>query len=371
VTRRVIVVGAGLAGLATARALAGEGIDVAVVEHRDRAPGAGLGLNLPGNAVRALGHLGVAERVALAGVPVRRREYRSAGDRLLFAVDEGSFWSGVAGSVCVRRGVVVDALADGVTVRWGASVTAVRPVATGVAVELGDGREESYDLVVGADGVNSVVRDRVAPEAPRPSLMTGASWRFVVENPGVDCWTVWTGHGVLFLMIPLAPGEVYVYAASNRGESTQPDPSWLTSAFARFPQPVRAAVASGLAAAEPPYHAPVEEVRASTWHAPSLLVMGDAAHATGPVWAQGAAMALEDALVLARLLASHEDWAGVGARWEALRRPRVDHVQNATDRMSRLARLPDRLLQLVAPVMGPRGYEHAYGALRPDPLDAV
>jgi 2-polyprenyl-6-methoxyphenol hydroxylase-like FAD-dependent oxidoreductase len=75
-------------------------------------------------------------------------------------------------------------------------------------------------------------------------------------------------------------------------------------------------------------------------------------------------MALEDALVLADLLAARSDWSGVGAEFERLRRPRVGHVQAATDKMSRLAGLPARLRDLVAPVLGPRAYRDAYRPLR-------
>lgn len=82
------------------------------------------------------------------------------------------------------------------------------------------------------------------------------------------------------------------------------------------------------------------------------------------MWAQGAALALEDALVLADLLAEGRDWSDVGAEFERLRRPRVAHVQAATDRMSRIAALPGRLRDLVAPVLGPRAYRDAYGPLR-------
>jgi len=82
------------------------------------------------------------------------------------------------------------------------------------------------------------------------------------------------------------------------------------------------------------------------------------------VWAQGAALALEDAIVLADLLAGRSDWTGVGAEFERRRRPRVAHVQAATDKMSRLAGLPARLRDLVAPVLGPRAYREAYGPLR-------
>ena len=112
------------------------------------------------------------------------------------------------------------------------------------------------------------------------------------------------------------------------------------------------------------YYSPVEEVHCARWSRGRLALIGDAAHATGPVWAQGAALALEDAIVLADLLAERSDWSRVGAEFERLRRPRVAHVQAATDRMSRIAALPARLRDLVAPVLGPRAYRDAYRPLR-------
>lgn len=368
VARDVLVVGAGVAGLACARVLRSAGIRVDVVERRPGGPAPGLGLNLPGNAGRALGALGVAARVLASGVPITRREYRTARGRLLFAIDEAEFWAEVAPSVCIRPGALLDALAVGQDVRRGIGVERVDADSPRPRVVFDDGTEEDYDLVIGADGVHSVVRAAITGQETRASAMTAASWRFVVPNPGVDCWTAWTGRGVTLLLIPVSAGEVYGYAtSSSRSTATGADPRWLAEAFARFASPARAAARAAAEGAGPRLHAPVEEVRGGGWHRGGVVLVGDAAHAAGPVWAQGAAAALEDALVLADELRAASDRAAALAAWERRRRPRVDHVQDATDRMSRLARLPAWLSHVLAPAAGPRAYRDAYTPLRQSP----
>ena len=134
-----------------------------------RACGRRAWAELAGNAVRALRALGVGDGLDERGVPVRRREYRNARDRLLFAVDEAAFWGAGAGSVCVRRGDVIELLRSQVApaaVRFATAVSAVleRPGGVRSASWL---RTESYDFVVGADGVHSAADVRSWATAAR------------------------------------------------------------------------------------------------------------------------------------------------------------------------------------------------------------
>ena len=374
-TSRVLVVGGGIAGFGLLRALSLRGVSCTLVERLPAPPGSGLGLNLPGNAVRALAALGLADEVVDRGRRIRRREYRNKAGRLLFAVDEEAFWGEVGPSVCLRRGDLLDVLRAStpeVTPRWHTPLVLAELVDEGVRVQLESGSTETYDFVVGADGVHSAVRRVLLPtDDSRRSLMTEASWRFTAPNPGVDCWTVWSGGQGTLLLIPVDEEHVYGYASTTRGGAAGDDPQWLGSTFAGFPEPVATTVAAALDDPGQLYYSPVEEVRCEHWSRGRLALIGDAAHATGPVWAQGAALALEDALVLADLLAERRDWSSVGAEFERLRRPRVAHVQAATDRMSRFAGLPGRLRDVVAPVLGPRAYRAAYGPLRTPVAQAV
>ena len=358
----ILVVGAGIAGQACALALEQEGLECTVIDQRDGSYGLGMGLNLPGNAVRVLDDLGVGDQVAAAGVPVRRREYRNGAGRLLFETDDAAFWRGVGSPLCVRHGHLLHALAGTRSVERGTRALLVQPDAGVVEIE-GESELRHYDFVIGADGVHSAMRPAVAEGNPTPSAMTQSSWRFIVANPGVDCWTAWSGARGTCLMIPVDPDHVYGYAASTRGGETA-DHQWLADTFADFPDLVTRAVESVLSGASELHHSPVVEVRLKRWHKGRLVLVGDAAHATGPVWAQGVAMALEDATVLAELLARTQDWSLVGEDFERRRRARVDHAQAATDKFSRLARLPTWIRDLAAPALGPRAYREAYGLLR-------
>lgn len=367
-TGRVLIAGGGIAGLAVRRALHRQGIPSLTLERRGAPADGGLAINLPGNAVRALGQLGLADALRRVGSPVRRREYRTARGGLLFAVDEEAFWGAEARPRCLRRADLLQLLADGLPtddLRRDCAVAGLRQDGASVAVELADGTRESGGLLVGADGVHSRVRHALfGDQALGAAMLAPASWRFMTPNPGIEAWTLWAGQGGLFLLIPVDRGEAYAWVSVADAATSRPDPALLRAVFAGFPRPVREALDAALARPETIHHAPLEEVRLPQWSRDRALLAGDAAHATAPVWAQGAALALEDALVLAELLAGRSDWRGIGPDYEARRRLRVAHVQAMTDRLSRTARLPDWARRLVLPVVGPRSYRATYGPLR-------
>lgn len=365
---RVLIAGGGIAGLAMRRALQRRGIPSLTLERRSEAADGGLAINLPGNAVQALGQLGLGDALRRVGSPVHRREYRTESGRLLFAVDEAAFWGEEAQPRCLRRADLLRLLTLDLPsrdIRPESEVAALRQGPQGVTVECTDGAVETGRLLVGADGVHSRVRRGVFGErALGAAMLASASWRFMAPNPGIDAWTLWAGSGGLFLLIPVDRGEVYGWVSLGKAAEQGRDLAASRSVFASFPRLVRETLDSVLAQPGALHHSPLEEVRIPNWTQDRVVLVGDAAHATAPVWAQGAALALEDAVVLGALLAERADWRTVGADYEALRRPRVAHVQAMTDRLSRTAQMPGWARNLLLPFIGPRSYRDTYAPLR-------
>ena len=364
-----IVVGGGLAGLAISQRLHTAGIDFVTLERRPEIANEGFAINLPGNAIAALEEMGFGKQIASIGRPTMRREYRNHRGRLLFGIDEDAFWGAAYRPRCVKRRELMTLLGEGLpdtALRMSSQVEAIAADASAVTVTTLDARAVTGRIVIGADGVHSRTRSLAFPNAGvRAAVLSRSSWRFLAPDPGVDCWTVWAGPAGLFLLIPLGTGEVYGWASSDVASAEGQGGHGLAQVFSQFPPEVQRTV--GFLDAHPGniHHSPLEEVRIPAWGKERIVLIGDAAHATAPVWAQGGALAFEDANALSAILANSDDWSQAAARFEAVRRERVAHVQAMTDKMSRAARLPATIRNLLLPFIGPKSYRATYSPLRP------
>ena len=315
-TGSVLVVGGGIAGRAVARVLARHGLGCTVVERRESV-GRGMGVNLPGNAVRALAELGVPDQALASGVPVRRREYRNGRGRLLFAVDDERFWREVGRPVCVRHGDLLDALALPAAATLEHARAVGRPTdAAGVEVELeGAPSPRHFDFVIGADGVHSAMREAVAVDGSAPVVDDRIELALRRRQPRRRLLDGLVRPGRDLLADPGRGGPRLRVRRPHPGRGHRIRPLLVGAGGRRVsrrrsapPSPRHSRAANFTMAA-------VDEVRLERWHNGRLVLIGDAAHATGPVWAQGVAMALEDALVLGELLAltPAEHWSRCGA----------------------------------------------------------
>jgi 2-polyprenyl-6-methoxyphenol hydroxylase-like FAD-dependent oxidoreductase len=179
----------------------------------------------------------------------------------------------------------------------------------------------------------------------------------VVEGgPAITAWTVMLARGRAFLTVPIGQGRLYCYADVNSPDKQDPTDGLvhrLVELFGEFHEPV-SAILRRLSPAEPLYFSPIEEVTPLSWVKGRVVLIGDAAHATSPNMAQGAAMAMEDALVLAEVLASGEPVTACLAAFEARRGPRVRWVQEQTHRRDRTRNLPPAVRDCVLRIAGKR-----------------
>lgn len=363
---RVLVVGAGVAGLALARALRRRELDALVVERATEWRPTGTGLYLPGNAVRALNDLGLGSAVADRAQPIARQRILDHRGRVLADVDVRPVWDGLGGCVAIHRADFHELLRDAaaeVPVRLGTSVTAV-DAGRSPTVTFADGSTERYDLVVGADGIHSTIRGCVFGER-LPRYVGQASWRFVADGlSDVGDWTAMLGPRRAFLTVALGRGRTYCYADVDTD-----DPSAAAAAddwrdaFVDFAEPVPRLLEAGAGA----YFSPIEEVAPPLWSTGHVVLVGDAAHASSPNMAQGVAMALEDALVLADALAAEQTVERALSVYERRRAPRVSWVQAQTHRRDRTRSLPAPVRNLVLRTAGERIYRSNYRPLL-DPL---
>ena len=323
----------------------------------------------PGRAGRPRPGAGQRRTRATTGVPQRSR---TAAVRRGRRTASGATWGGR--SVCATATCSTPSPCPRAATLEHAQAVAARPTPAGVEVELeGAPSPRHFDFVIGADGVHSSMREAIAVDGLRPSSMTGSSWRFVADNPGVDCWTAWSGRDETFLLIPVEEGRVYGYAARTRGGDAglRPAPGWR-----RRPRGFRRRWA-------PPSlkhsRAVSCTMAASTRCGWSGGTTGGSCSSVTPrtrpgrcgrrAWRWPSRTRWSSVSCWRGTPAEH--WTGVGAEFERLRRPRVEHVQAATDKMSRLAALPGWLRDVSAPILGPRNYRAAYAPLRNVPSNPV
>lgn len=378
--RAIAVIGAGVGGLAAAAALAQRGARVEVFEQAAALAEVGAGLQLGPNGVavvEALGLRDAAEARASAPEAIELREHRAG--RLVARVPLGRacvarygrpYWHlHRADLLAVLAGAAADA---GVVLRTGARVEDVARTRDGVRLALSGGNAAEAEIAIGADGVRSPLRSAAFGGAP--ARFTGhVAWRGLVPAerlpaglfPRAACVTM--GPGRHLVTYPLRGGSVWNFVAvEERGAwaeeswTRRDDPANLRAAFAGW----NPSVATLLGAVEETFlwglfdHPPLP-----VWAKDRLALLGDACHPTLPFLAQGAAMALEDAWVLAAALTAAAPDLPAGLRaYEDRRRGRAGRVQRAAARNGRLYHLASPPLRAAAH-LGLRAAALAPGAL--------
>lgn len=364
---QILIVGAGIAGLAMHRALSLRGVKATIVERSNFAGVGGAALFLPGNATRALGDLGLAQPVLDRSHPILHQRFCNERGRQYNVVDTENFWREVGPCRSIKRSTLWDLLrsvaqAD-IEYR---QVVDVSSNSDGCRVSYADGEVGRYDLVIGADGVDSTLRDIVFPEAAPPAYVGNVCWRYLVPNTcGLKDWTVMLAANRSLLGIPVSDSELYVYADLTVDQANIEYYSATTQLETLFRDVAGPLLPALTMSADANVHfSELVRLQMTTSYRDRIVLVGDAAHASPPSMAQGAGMALEDAIVLAQELTVDEDIPGALARFEARRNPRIEWVHRQGSARDKMRRLPGPVRSALLRFAGQRLYEKAYRPLK-------
>lgn len=333
---KVVIVGAGIAGLCTAAGMSSAGAQVTVLERSPQIRGGGSGLSLFGNGLRALESLGLRSVVPDArGVSPTLYGTRRPDGRWLTRFDPSAMENLRVARRSDLHEALLGRLGPGVEIRTG---TGVREVCGGTVRLDDDTAIDGFDLIVGADGLRSRVRPAVTPD-PGVAYSGYVAWRAITARPvDLDAAGETMGRGQRFGIAPLPDGHVYWFAAVNYDAGVEPgDFDQVRQRFSSWHAPIGEILdATGPADVGV---LPIEELARPlpAFVRGRCVLVGDAAHAMTPNLGQGANQAMEDAATLTALLGR----AGVDVddalrTYDRLRRRRTQRVARQASAIGRV-----------------------------------
>ncbi|MEU2927204.1 FAD-dependent oxidoreductase [Streptomyces sp. NPDC007251] len=318
--RTVLVIGGGAAGNAVTILLRRAGLAVDLIEAKDDWNAtAGSGITLQGNALRVLRELGVWDRVKASGFGFDSVGITAPdGTVLHVARDLRTGGDDLPATVGMQRPrlqqILIDAVrASGASVRLGTTAEILGQDADGVSIRFSDGSEGRYDLVIAADGLGSSTRAAIGiGDKPEPTGM--AIWRVAAPRPAGVTRTdlAYGGPAYIAGYCPTSDTTLYAYVVeAHRDRAAIPPETYademrrLASAYGGHWPEITAHITDPAKVNYTWFDRLLVE---GSWHRGRVVLVGDAAHCCPPTLAQGAALSLEDALVLAQLLTASDTW---------------------------------------------------------------
>lgn len=340
---KILIAGAGLGGLAAASFLMKEGHDVEVYEQAPQLEEVGAGIQISANAMHALRHLGLEEAITKVGVRPGAYVFRlhDTGEEIQrFALSDEHERLHGAPYTQLHRADFHNILADRArafnpdVVRLNRRATGFSETADGVTLNFADGSSATGDLLIGADGLKSVVRKQIVGEVP--ATYTGdAAWRITVPierlppNFLEQVMSVFMGPGGHVVIYYLRAGALLNFVGIVETDEVS-DESWtvkmpweqLKADYAGWHPVIQTVIDK--ADKDKCYRWSLHNrLPISNWSTARATLLGDSAHATLPYLAQGAVMAIEDGAVLARALNIESD---IAAALQLYQRNRIDRT---------------------------------------------
>ena len=320
IQRDILVVGGGICGLTISIALKRKGLNPRIVEIQEDWHPISSGIFLNSNALRALRHIDILDEIVAAG-------WGSESDKMAIYDQDGEhltdiFYPRLAGEnvpailglkrMELHNVLVKEALANDIPISKATTVESFSEQDENVNAILTDGTDADYDLMIGADGIRSKIR-AMAFGGVEPEFSSFGTWRCVCDRPReLTSKIMMMGIGKRLGIMPISSDKLYVFATSREiGNPWYEKSSWDTTMKEKFSEFKGYApeLFNQLTSADDVVYAAVEEVRQPPpWHKGRVVIVGDAAHASTPYLSQGAAMGIEDCIVLAELAAKSGDF---------------------------------------------------------------
>lgn len=332
---RILIVGGGIGGLTLAHFLQKNGFSFDLIEKAPEWKAIGSGLTLTPNALRVLDRINLVPALLEKGNELYTGEVLDEKGKVLTRLDysylrEKYGFSTIGIHRSALQAILVSRLPADV-LRPGTTLQSVSNRSTGAQVQFSDGQTESYDLIVGADGMYSQMRT-YCTGVTLPRYAGYAGWSFVVPN---ECdfprrnVVNQLGKGRRFGVIPVGNNQLYCWAST---QAPRRDPALRTLDY-RGVQALMAnmggfipAILSSIRPVTPLYLGDAEDIQIDQWYRNSIVLMGDAAHAITPNLGMGASMAIEDAWVLTQCLKRYDSVPDALLAYQLRRKSRVQQV---------------------------------------------
>jgi 2-polyprenyl-6-methoxyphenol hydroxylase-like FAD-dependent oxidoreductase len=345
---RALIVGGGVAGMSCAIQMRKAGIEVDLIDRDPLGRIDGAGITVSGPTLRALRTVGVVDEVLAMGATWNNFEVHDQAGRHLGLVEVPPLAAGLPGTGGIMRPVLHKILSNrstqlGTRVRLGVTLADLKDHGDCVEATLSDGSVSRCDLVVGADGIFSELRDRLFADAPQPIATGQVIYRLVAERPADFEYThFFMGTDIKVGFNPVSTTHMYMYllhkAAANPRIEPVEQPRMLYEAMAGFGGFVPAIRETVLTSNAHTVNYRQLEVllQPAPWYRGRAVLIGDAAHATTPHLAYGAGMAVEDGVVLVEEL---ERCTSLGAALEGFMARRFERCRRVIENSVELGRL--------------------------------
>ncbi|BFM09201.1 FAD-dependent oxidoreductase [Halioxenophilus aromaticivorans] len=372
--KSVLIIGGGFSGMTAAIELSKQNYQVELIEASPTWHPDGAGISIGGATLRAFETLGVLDQFLDHGHGHDALDLFAPNGHHIQTIPNPRFaGEHIPGTGAIMRPVLAKILADKVKagntkVRLGITHTGISQNDDCATVQFSDGSEQSYDLVIAADGLYSKTRQWLFPDAAAPSYTGQGVWRAVLPKPeGCNSTKMWVGPNLKAGINPMSKDQVYLFLTVDSKErqrfTPEEEPAVLKQLLLEhFTAPAVHALAEQINADSHVMFRPLEGLlMPQPWFQGRVVLIGDAVHATTPHLAHGACIGIEDAIVLAEELAQRDELAQAltafqDRRWERCRMVvensgRIGQIEiEGGDKMEHAMLMRDTLIALQQPI---------------------